>query len=56
MEVLNSEADKGASSEVKEYINTMNEADKLAFENAINAMESGDNKNTLAKLFGITLD
>ena len=58
MDVLDAEAQKveaSESSSVKSYIDTMNDADKAAFENAINNMEAGDNKNTLATLFGVTI-
>ena len=58
MSVLESEAQKVENSEtsiVKNYIDNMNEADRSAFENAILGIESGDNKNTLAKLFGVTI-
>ena len=59
MEVLGTEAGKveaGQDSIVKDYIDTMNESDKLAFENAIKAMDEGVNQDTLATLFGVTLD
>lgn len=58
MEVLDAEADKvdgGQDSAIKDYINNMNEEDKTAFENAIIGMEDGDDKTTLAKLFGVTI-
>ena len=59
MEVLETEASKvghGQDSVVKDYIDGMNETDKQAFENAIRAMEDGVNQDTLATLFGITLE
>ena len=58
MGVLESEAQKvegSQNSAVKDYIDSMNEADKAAFENAILNMESGNDKNTLAKLFGVSI-
>lgn len=59
MEVLATEAEKveiGQDSTVKTYIDNMNEADRIAFENAIKAMDEGVSQDTLAILFGITLD
>ncbi len=58
MGVLDAEANKveqGQDSAVKDYIDGMNEADKEAFVNAINGMENGEDKTTLAKLFGLTI-
>ena len=58
MDVLGLEADKveqGQSSTVKDFIDDMNNDDKLAFENAIINMEDGNDKTTLAKLFGVSL-
>jgi hypothetical protein len=56
MEILDAEAEKGESSTVKEYIDNMNESDKTAFENAIKAMEESSERDTLAKLFGVTFE
>lgn len=59
MEVLGTEADKveaGQDSKVKDYIDGMNENDKLALENAIKAMDEGVNQDILAILFDVTLD
>lgn len=59
MEVLATEAEKveaGQDSTVKTYIDNMNESDRFAFENAIKAMDEGVSQDTLAMLFGITLD
>ena len=58
MEVLDAEAQKVENSEnssVKNYIDGMNESDKSAFKDAILNMETGEDKITLAKLFGVTL-
>ena len=58
MDVLDGEAQKVQNSEtsaVKNYIDSMNDADKSAFENAILNMEAGEDKTTLAKLFGVTI-
>ena len=58
MEVLAIEAEKvegGHDSTIKDYIDSMNELDKTAFENAIRDMNEGASQETLAMLFGITL-
>ena len=56
MDVLSAEAEKGDSSSVKEFINGMNENDKIAFENVIKDMEESSERDTLAKLFGVTFE
>ncbi len=58
MDVLDSEAqkvDSPGNSTVKGYIDNMNDADKTAFENVILNMDDGDDKTTLAKLFGVAI-
>lgn len=52
MGMLETEADK-TDSAVKGYISDMNDEDKQAFKNAIDAMEEGKDKTTLEKLFGL---
>lgn len=56
MKVLKSEAAKSKTSEgsdIKdEYIKNMNDADKEAFQNAIDGMADGDDKTALQELFG----
>lgn len=58
MKVMESEVQKsesaGSTSYVKEYIDGLNESDKNLLKNSINEMESGTNKDTLSKLFGLT--
>ena len=59
MDVLGLEADKveqGQSSTVKDFIDDMNNDDKLAFENAIINMEDGNDKTTLASSFETFLE
>lgn len=56
MKVIRSEATKSDTTEgsdvKKEYIDTMNDADKEAFQNAIDKMADSEDKKALQKLFG----